>query len=197
MKSHKPLSHPRRWVALISVMLSIGCSAGGVPAGSTTSAVEEAETIERTSITPTTPAELAISRVEGFDLELYAQRADFVLLGHVSEARAQRVVYPTGDVRVETQFTIRTEEAFAGEPEEELILTVRGGEVDGVRSSVSHAAELAIEDDVLLFVTRGPTQDRVLGGAQGALLVREGMIVATGEEVATFAEAVINAREGA
>lgn len=98
--------------------------------------------------------------------EELTDRAELVAVGKVNALRSE---WNTARTRIVTHVTVAVDQYLKGEqPRRSLVITVPGGEVDGVGELYTHAARFKNDEDVVVFVERDSRGTlRVLGGEQG------------------------------
>lgn len=116
----------------------------------------------------------------GLSPEELTRRSSVVAVGRVTALHAQW----TGDrSRIVTQVTVAVDQFFKGESQNRtLVITVPGGEVDGVGELYSHAARFHTNEEVVVFAERDATGNyRVAGGELGKFTVTREAI--TGKKI--------------
>ncbi|MEN6431088.1 MAG: hypothetical protein ABFC80_09660, partial [Coriobacteriales bacterium] len=103
-----------------------------------------------------------------------------------------RAVSPDRGARggIVTDAAFRVTDVLSGESPDVVRMTLPGGEVDGLVLSVSEVPSFSAGSTYVLFLEAGKA---VVGGTQGALVVRNGRVDATGESVGAFARRVADA----
>jgi hypothetical protein len=100
------------------------------------------------------------------DTDELAGRADIVAIGRVVSLRSE---WSDDGRRILTRATVAVEEYLKGEqPQRSLVITVPGGEVEGVGELYSHSARFKKDENVVVFVERDSRGAlHVTGGEQG------------------------------
>lgn len=108
--------------------------------------------------------------VQRFGLADLAERADLAFEGRVLSAR----VLEPGPGRIETEYTLREDRAFVGEPCGLRVVRIPGGVLpDGRGLVIAGMPRLDVGEDVVLFLSRESTRGvrMPVGLAQGKLRV--------------------------
>ncbi|HXF99581.1 MAG TPA: hypothetical protein VNL69_02295 [Bacteroidota bacterium] len=112
--------------------------------------------------------------------EHLVQRADFVVVGRVTEMRSSWNRDRTGIV---TSVSLAVDEFLKGQgSQRSLVVSVPGGEVDGVGEMYTHMPKFTVNEAVLLFLQRADGGAlRVVGGEAGKIAITEDRL--TGKKV--------------
>ncbi len=108
--------------------------------------------------------------VQRFGLADLAERADLAFEGHVLSAR----VLEPAPGRIETEYMLREDRAFVGEPCGLRVVRIPGGVLpDGRGLAIAGMPRLDVGEDVLLFLSRESTRGvrMPVGLAQGKLRI--------------------------
>lgn len=118
------------------------------------------------------------TQVQYLRIETLGSESSVVVRGEVSSVRA---FWNDSRSRILTETTIRVDERYKGAPPGELRVIQMGGELDGVRMTVSGALTWDPGEDVVLFLEDSlPGRYRVAGFTQGKYSVQRDP--STGEE---------------
>ncbi|MDP2304775.1 MAG: hypothetical protein Q8P18_01950 [Pseudomonadota bacterium] len=105
----------------------------------------------------------------------YCEVADSAVIGRVTERTSFESVKPGGGRALRTRAEVVTDTTVRGAPQQGWTVEFAGGEVDGVWSRPSHAANLVLGERYLLFLRSSPTGiATVVGGENGAWPLPEG-----------------------
>lgn len=106
----------------------------------------------------------------GLSPEELTHRSSVVAVGKVTSLHAQ---WTNDRSRIVTQVTVAVDQFFKGASQNRtLVITVPGGEVDGVGELYSHAARFHTNEEVIVFAERDAGGNyRVAGGEQGKFTV--------------------------
>jgi hypothetical protein len=110
------------------------------------------------------------SQSTAIDMEGLTNRADVIAVGKIASLRSE---WNQDRSRIVTRATIAVDQYLKGEqPQRSLVITVPGGEIDGVGEMYSHTARFKPDEQVVVFATadnRG--QLGVVGGDVGKMTV--------------------------
>jgi hypothetical protein len=112
----------------------------------------------------------AYSQSTASDVDALTARADIVAVGKVVSLRSE---WSDDRRRIVTRATVAVDEYLKGELSlRSLVITVPGGEVDGVGELYSHSARFKNDEHVVVFVERDARGAlRMTGGEQGKLSI--------------------------
>ncbi|MEO8167791.1 MAG: hypothetical protein ABI623_06060 [bacterium] len=114
----------------------------------------------------------AYSQTKAMTTDEMVGRSDIVAVGKVSSMRSE---WNSDRSRVVTRVMVSVDRYLKGEQSQRsLVITVPGGEVDGVGELYSHSATFKPNEDVVVFAERDARGTlRVTGGSEGKLTVTE------------------------
>ncbi len=114
----------------------------------------------------------ALSQAVVAETEDMIRRADVVVVGTVTDVRSE---WSADRTRILSRVTINVDEHIKGDASEQsVVLTVPGGEVDGVGELYSHSASFKTSEQVVVFAARDRKgQLRVVDGDAGKANVRK------------------------
>lgn len=98
-------------------------------------------------------------------------RSSIVAVGKVT---ALKSAWSADRTRIVTNVTVAVDQYLKGEGTSTVMITVPGGEVDGIGELYSHTARFSNDEEVVIFAERDRQgQLRVVGGDQGKATVRK------------------------
>lgn len=102
--------------------------------------------------------------------EQLVRRAETVVVGRVAQQHSQ---WNSDRTRIVTQVTVTVDEVLKGDPNQRsLVVSVPGGEIDGVGELYTHTPRFRVSEAVVLFVERDPAGVlRVAGGEKGKVTI--------------------------
>jgi excinuclease UvrABC helicase subunit UvrB len=103
-------------------------------------------------------------------IEDLTKRADVVVVGRVSDLRSE---WSSDRSRIFTKATVQVEQLIKGDnPQNSVMISTLGGEVDGVGEVYSHTARFKVDEQVVVFAAADKEgQLRVVSGDEGKLTV--------------------------
>jgi len=120
--------------------------------------------------------------VEQLDLDQLTAKADCILVGEVvainSHQEAEKGIY--------TQVTISVDQSIKGQPGEEVVLRLPGGEVDGRWLWVEDVPDFRLGERTVVFLEEVETTFSVCGWYQGKFTVQDGLVVERGQSLTSF-----------
>jgi|GEM_PF-6757373 len=125
------------------------------------------------------PIRTAQAIVEPFTLEELTARATTILTGTVLNLNSR---WKPGHTGLVTDVTVAVSRYIkGGHGQSQIVVTVPGGEVDGLVEEVSDVPVFALDQEVFLFLQEGDFQ--IVGWHQGKFTVHEGWVVEIGTPV--------------
>jgi hypothetical protein len=118
-----------------------------------------------------TPGLAHATMMAPLDLKQLSQRADRVVVGTVERSVSS---WTADHSAIYTEVTVRVDHSVKGaaKPGERVVVQREGGTVNGIGMRVFGAAELAVGEEVVLFLEHRGAASFVVGMAQGKLAVR-------------------------
>lgn len=113
---------------------------------------------------------VASSQSKAVPTEVLTRRAEIVAVGKVTSLRSE---WSDDRRRIVTRATVAVDEYLKGEqPQRSLVITIPGGEIDGVGETYSHTARFKKDEQIVVFAA-ADNQGRlgVVGGDEGKMTV--------------------------
>jgi hypothetical protein len=112
--------------------------------------------------------------------EQLVSRADVVVVGRVAEMRSE---WNSDRTKIVTRVTLSVDEYLKGEQSQRsLVVSIPGGEIDGVGELYTHTPRFVRNEAVVLFAQREPSGLlRVVGGERGKIKISRDRL--TGKQV--------------
>ncbi len=124
----------------------------------------------------------ASALVEPLTIDELTARADSIVVGEVTDIAC----YEEGRGDIYTLVTLSVEQAVKGGPGNEVVLRVPGGEVGGLRLSVSDTPSFQPGERVVVFLEEAGSAFKVSGWYQGKFAVVDNRVVETNQSLSSF-----------
>ena len=136
--------------------------------------------------TPNQPSRSSWGLVEKLTIDELAVRADSILIGEVTDS----TYYQEGEGNIYTQVTLSVEQTIKGETEEEVVIRVAGGEVDGQTLWVEDAPSFQSGERAVVFLNKGGASFAVVGGFQGKFTIDKNNMVSGNMSLTEFIDRI-------
>jgi len=138
--------------------------------------------------TPNQPSRSSGGLVEKLTIDELAVRADSILIGEVTDSTC----YQEGEGNIYTQVTLSVEQTIKGETEEEVVIRVAGGEVNGQVLWVEDAPSFQLGERVVVFLEEDDGVFGVVGWFQGKFSIDKNNMVSGNTPLTEFIEQIRN-----
>jgi len=120
--------------------------------------------------------------VEQFTIEELTASADSIFVGEVADIAS----YQEGEGNIYTLVTLSVEQTIKGEPEEEVVIKVPGGELDGLWLWVSDTPSFEPGERFVVFLEEVDGAFGVCGWYQGKFSIRDNCVVERNQSLTSF-----------
>ncbi|MDD5235615.1 MAG: hypothetical protein PHD13_05530 [Methanocellales archaeon] len=139
---------------------------------------------------PTTVTVVGAGLVEKLTLEQLTAKADFILVGTVTNIVTQR---DTEDKSIHILVSISIEQSIKGNLGQRITITVPGGELEGAKELVEDTPSFRVSERVLVFLHQEDVDTfSVVGGFQGKFSIYGGNMVSGNTSQTEFIDQIKN-----
>ena len=136
----------------------------------------------RSPQTPGPPPQGGGGLVGKLTLEQLAARADSILVGKVVNIAC----YQEDKGNIYTRATLSVEQTIKGETEGEVVITILGGEVNGLTQWVSDTPSFQLGERAVVFLDKDEGIFTVVGGFQGKFTIDKNNMVSGNKPLTEF-----------
>jgi hypothetical protein len=124
--------------------------------------------------------------VEKLTIEELTAKADSILIGEVTDSTC----YQEGEGNIYTQVTLSVEQTIKGETEEEVVIRVAGGKVNGQVLWVEDAPTFQLGERVVVFLEEDDGGFGVVGWFQGKFSIDKNNMVSGNMSLTEFIDQI-------